>query len=320
MVLGISSSNKRCHGPVWVLPSSGDHGARLMGEPIVDYRVPHVFVTNNLTGWPQWSPNGTMLALNTTNNTAGTGYPAHAPFLLVAHFTALKPSAPLRAVNSQPGAWAIAPTDYHSTFGFDGTRTFTGPGGGTVTVIYGATPGVLSGTWSETYKNYSANGKDFVNGTVTIDETGAGTYTANLTMTGADTGSDHVYYNTSTGGHGTSTLNGHTVTGPSPEQAKKGACPNIQPQEPALRLSVRRTANGAYKIRVTAAVADAGANEAKIDTEPVEDATLTIGGTSAFTNGEGVAVVTVLRSGKLTVSAGDTLKPATVYLRRSSHR
>jgi hypothetical protein len=67
MSLSISSSNKRCHGPIWVLPSSGDQGGSLLGEPIVDYRVPHVFVTNNLTGWPQWSPNGTMLALNTTN-------------------------------------------------------------------------------------------------------------------------------------------------------------------------------------------------------------------------------------------------------------
>ena len=99
MILGISSSNKRCHGPIWVMPSSGDRGGTLSGQPIVDYRVPHVFVTNNLTGWPQWSPNGTMLALNTTNNRAGSGYPAHAPFLLVAHFTATKPTRPARTVS-----------------------------------------------------------------------------------------------------------------------------------------------------------------------------------------------------------------------------
>ena len=45
----------------------------------------------------------TMLALNTTNNEPGSGYPAHAPFLLIAHFTALNPTAPLPAVSSQPG-------------------------------------------------------------------------------------------------------------------------------------------------------------------------------------------------------------------------
>ena len=145
MSLSLSSSNKRCHGPIWVLPSSGDHGAALVGQPIVDYRVPHVFVTNNLTGWPQWSPNGTMLALNTTNNRAGPGYPAHAPFLLVAHFSALKPTRPLRVVNSQPGSWAVAPTAYHPVFGYAGTRTFNGRGGGTVTVDYGLGSGVLSG-------------------------------------------------------------------------------------------------------------------------------------------------------------------------------
>jgi hypothetical protein len=99
MVLPISSSNKRCHGPIWILPSGGDHGAALSGQPIVDYRTPHVFVTNNLTGWPQWSPNGTMLALNTTNNRAGSGYPARAPFLLVAHF--LRERARLRQRDRQ---------------------------------------------------------------------------------------------------------------------------------------------------------------------------------------------------------------------------
>lgn len=132
MSLALSSSNKRSHGPIWVLPSSGDRGGTLAGEPIVDYRVAHVFVTNNLTGWPQWSPDGTMLALNATNNLPGPGYPAHAPFLLVAHFSARKPTRPLRAVSSQPGSWALAPTDYHTVFGYAGTRTFKGPGGGSV--------------------------------------------------------------------------------------------------------------------------------------------------------------------------------------------
>ena len=72
MGLGLNSSNKRCHGPIWVLPASGDRGGALAGQPIVDDRVPHVFVTNNLTGWPQWSPDGTMLALNTTDETRGS--------------------------------------------------------------------------------------------------------------------------------------------------------------------------------------------------------------------------------------------------------
>ena len=125
-------------------------------------------------------------------------------------------------------------------YGFSGTRTFLGRDGGTVTVDYSAGSSVQSGQWSETYARYSDDGKSFVTGTVSIDETaaGVGTYSANLTMTGAHTGSDHVTYNTVTGGHGTSTYDGHTVSGPSAQQAGKSACPAIQPKEPALRVAI----------------------------------------------------------------------------------
>lgn len=323
MSLSLSSSNKRCHGPIWVLPSSGDHGAALLGQPIVDYRVPHVFVTNNLTGWPQWSPNGTMLALNTTNNRAGRGYPAHAPFLLVARFPASKPTRPLRTVSSQPGSWAVAPTEYHPVFGYAGSRTFDGRGGGTVTVDYGLGSSVLSGAWSETYSNYSDNGEDFVNGTVTINETApsAGTYTSNLTMTGAHTGSDHAAINTATGVvHGQSTYDGHTVSGPSAEQAAKGACPSIQPKEPNLHVTATRARQWVYRIKVTSSIAGAGTNEAGVETSPVYHATVALGSVTTYTNRAGVATVKVRDSRRLTVTAGDTLKPTSLSLSLSNGR
>lgn len=318
MSLSLSSSNKRCHGPIWVLPSSGDRGATLAGQPIVDYRVPHVFVTNNLTGWPQWSPDGTMLALNTTNNSAGASYPAHAPFLLVASFTARRPTRPLRALSSQPGSWAVAPTGYHTAFGYAGTRTFNGPGGGRVTVDYGNGSGVLSGEWSETYTNYSDNGKDFVNGTVIIAETGPaqGTYSSNLTMTGAHTGSTHVRLNSAGEVRGTSTYDGHTVSGPSPEQAAKGACPGLQPKEPALRVTLRSLGHGTYRIKVTARVGSMGANEAAIDTQPVYHATVSLGTAKTYTNQAGTTTIKLRHSRKLTVTAGDTLKPRSLTLKR----
>jgi hypothetical protein len=313
MSLSFSSSNKRCHGPIWILPSSGDRGGTLAGQPIVDYRTPHVFVTNNLTGWPQWSPDGTMLALNTTNNTAGTGYPAHAPYLLVARFAARKRTRPLPAVSSEPGAWAVAPTAYHTTFGFGGTKTFAGPGGGTVTVDYGAGMGVLTGQWSESYAHYSDDGKSFVSGTVTIDETGPteGTVAVDLTMTGAHKGSTRVTLNTAGSAAGTSTLDGHTVTGPSPEQAGKGACPSIQPKEPKLRLSVKR-AGAAYRVKVTASVGSMGPNEAHVDTRPVYRATVKVGSRTARTNAAGIAQIKARRGQKLTVTAGNTLAPASL--------
>jgi hypothetical protein len=210
-----------------------------------------------------------MLALNTTNNSAGPGYPAHAPFLLVVHFTALKVTRPLSAVSSQPGLWATTPTAYHPTMGFVGSRTFSGLRGGTAAVTYDG-GSVLSGHWSETYTNYTDDGASFINGTVSINATGAGvgTYTANLTMTGAHTGSDYISYSTITGGHGTSTLDGHTVRGPSPEQAGNGACPAIQPKEPKLYLKVQRRPAGTYRITVTSRVAGTGANEAGVEQRP----------------------------------------------------
>jgi hypothetical protein len=282
-----------------------------------------VFVTNNLTGWPQWSPNGTMLALNTTNNRAGRGYPAHAPFLLVAHFPASKPTRPLRTVSSQPGSWAVAPTEYHPVFGYAGSRTFNGRGGGTVTVDYGLGSSVLSGAWSETYSNYSDNGKDFVNGTVTINETApsAGTYTSNLTMTGAHTGSDHAAINTGTGiVHGQSTYDGHTVSGPSAEQAAKGACPSIQPKEPELHATATRARKWVYTIKVTSSIAGAGTNEAGVETSPVYHATVALGSVTTYTNRAGVATVKVRDSRRLTVTAGDTLKPTSLSLSLSNGR
>lgn len=312
MSLGLSSSNKRCHGPMWVLPSSGDRGGTLAGQPIVDYAVPHVFVTNNLTGWPQWSPDGTRLALNTTSNTAGPGYPAHAPFVLVARFGAMKASKPLPAVSSQPGSWAVAPADYHPATGYSGTRTFNGPGGGTVTVQYGGMPGILSGQWSETYAGYSENGRDFVNGTVSIEATGpeVGSYSANLTMTGAHTGTTQVQMDQGGAVQGKSTYDGHTVSGPSTEQAGKGACPGIQPNKPALRVTARRLAGGrGYRIRVTASVADMGPNEGAVDTQPVYHALVRVGRTRAYTDRRGIALLRV-RGGRVMVGAGDTLAPA----------
>ncbi|MFL9875837.1 TolB family protein [Paraburkholderia megapolitana] len=315
MTAAAIGSNKECHGPMWLLPSSGDQGGTIAGQPIVYYRDPGVHVTNNLVGWSQWSPDGTMLALNTINDSTGTS----APYLLVAHFTAAQPTTPLPTVSSQPGSWASAPGEYHGALGFDGTITLPGPGGGKVTVMYGGLPGegALAGQWSETYAGYSEDGRSFINGTVTIKgSAAAGSYSSHLTMTGAHTGSDDAELILKSGGPGGqahSTYDGNTVTGPTPEEIKGGGCPDMLPKEPALQVTSTDLGNGAYTVKVTVSIAGVGANEATIDTRPVNHATLVLGNATTYTNNEGVATVFLNGSHDLTVTAGDTLVPTSAY-------
>jgi hypothetical protein len=305
-----------CAGPMWLLPSRGDRGGALAGEPIVDYRYPHVHVTDNLSAGSQWSPDGTMIALSTTDDATGGA----APFLLVAHLKALKPTKPLRPVSSAPGSWAPSPINYHGAMGFDGTVTLHGPGGGTVTVDDGGSPGALAGQWTETYHRYSDDGRDFVTGTVAISGSAvAGTVGVHLTMTGADKGSDRTdidFGPNGTSGSARSTYDGQTISGPPPGETgpeyKGGpasACPGRYPKEPALHFKVTRIRHRAYRLKVTTSVAGVGANEAGIDTEPVKHAAIRLGRAITYTNHNGVAIVNVGTHHKLSISAGDTLKP-----------
>jgi hypothetical protein len=325
MSAAAGGGSSECMGPMWLLPSSGDQGGALAGEPIVDYRYPGVHVVDTLAESSQWSPNGTMIALNTMDDPTGQA----APFLLVAHLTAVKPSRPLRAVSSQPGSWAPSPVNYHGAIGHDGTVTLHGPGGGTVTIQYGGSPGGVAGRWSETYANYSDDGRDFVNGTVTITSsnaaTGPGSYTSDLTMTGAHTGSDKADLTMSSNGitgHAESTYNGHTVTGPPPiatgpaaQGGPKSSCPNMLPKEPSLHVTAISLGHGRYRLKVTVRIAGAGANEAAVDVEPVYHAKVRIGRRTIYTNHDGAATVKIERSRRVTISAGDTLKPALANLR-----
>jgi hypothetical protein len=310
-----------CAGPMWLLPSSGDRGGRLAGEPIVDYRYPHVHVTDNLSAGSQWSPDGRMIALSTTDDATGTA----APFLLVAHLGALKPTKPLTPVSSAPGSWAPPPGGYHGTMGFDGTVTLHGPGGGTVTVDDGGAPGALAGQWTETYHRYSDNGRDFVTGTVAISGSAvAGTVAVHLTMTGADTGSDSTNLDfgpNGTSGSARSTYDGRTITGPpagetGPEYkgGPASACPGRYPKKPALHLKATRMRHRRYRLKVTASVPGMGANEAAVDTEPVKHAAIRIGRATIYTNSNGVATVTVGTHHELRISAGETLQPTSGHL------
>jgi hypothetical protein len=326
MVAGAVGGFAGCEGPMWLLPPTGDNGGTLAGQPIVDDKYSGLRVVDNLAGASQWSPNGTMIAL--ASSTDGTARAAP-PSLLLAHLTSLKPTRPVPPVSSQPGSWAPSPTAYHGTMGYTGTVTLRGPGGGTVTASYAPSSlGVFAGDWSETYANYSENGRDFVNGTVTIGGTVlAGTYSEHLKMTGADTGIDNtdLAFSTAVSGHASSTYDGHTITGPpsfairaEPQGGPSSACPSVH--APALRVRMTKLRHGVYRITVTASVAGVGPAETLLDTQPVDGATVKYGRRTTRTNSHGVATVHPPRSQRLHVSAGDTLVPTSVRLIVGSHR
>jgi hypothetical protein len=147
----------------------------------------------------------------------------------------------------------------------------------------------------------------------------AGTVGVHLTMTGADTGSDSTdldFGPNGTSGTAKSTYDGRTITGPPPGETgpeyKGGpasACPSRYPRTPALHFKATRIGHRRYRLRVTASVAGVGANEAAVDTEPVKHARVRLGRATTYTNGRGIAILTVGRHHKITISAGDTLQP-----------
>ena len=67
--------DRQCDLQPWLLPAGGDDNAQLMGQPIQPYTGGDVHAANNVSGWPQWSPDGTEIALNTESYTTNRSAP-----------------------------------------------------------------------------------------------------------------------------------------------------------------------------------------------------------------------------------------------------
>jgi hypothetical protein len=313
---------RQCDLQPWLFPASGDRGATLMGQPIQPYTGGPVHAANNVSGYPQWSPDGTRIALNTESYRTNRS----ARYLLVAHLLDRRPTKPMRVVSSKPGAWAPTPEHYHGAIGSDTTVVLHGHASGTATVTYANPLGVLQGVDSVTYHDYSDNGRDVVNGTNRVSYpasilTGPVDLNSHLTLSGHDHGSSNVDLTfsgtqsvpvTVTGTASTS-YDGTTVTGPPRSPAP---CPNDLPRKPHLALHATRMSRHGHRVlrvHVTARVAGDGRNEAVIEVRPVVDAVVAIAGVRARTSRRGVAYLRVRRSWRghrlrLTATAGDTLR------------
>jgi hypothetical protein len=83
---------------------------------------------------------------------------------------------------------------------------------------------------------------------------------------------------------------------------------------PALQVRVTSLGHGRYKLKVTVSIAGVGPDEATVDTQPVYHATLQLGRARSYTNSAGVAIVRMRKSHRVTITAGDTLKPVSANL------
>ncbi len=119
-------------------------------------------------------------------------------------------------------------------------------------------------------------------------------------------------------GSAISNYGGTTITGiPRAPQA----CPSALPRAPRLAVTAHLARSGAtrlLRLRVTATIRGAGANERGLDTRAVEGALIRLGGALARTDTRGQAILTVpARStgrAKISVTAGDTLSRAIVFV------
>jgi hypothetical protein len=321
-------NNIACGGVMWLMPGDGDRGG-MVGQPIV---AADAHMHDNVVGYPIWSPDGTKLAMHALKDGAGLFTGDHPGYLAVAELAARKPTKPLPVVSSDVGDWAPAPADWHPVFGFNGTVTLNGPGGGTVKVTYGGNFGALGGTYSETFTDFSEDGKSFLNGIRTITVTGIGLGNvrdeAKLTLTGEHTGSlDKDLHmvrgsdpNATPEYEGTSTVtyDGTTVTGPPSWLNTKGACPERLPKMPQLNATARRLSKKWYAIKVTASQGGMGQNERVVDTRPVTQARIETRGKDAYTNDQGIGIVKARgnphQPTTVKVTAGETLAPTTLTI------
>ena len=326
--------DRQCDLQPWLLPAHGDRDAQLLGQPIEPYTGGDVHAANNVTGYPQWNPNGTEIALNTESYTTNRS----APYLLIAHLVARKPTKPLPVVNSTPGSWAPGPLDYHGVIGATTQVVLHGLASGTATVTYANPDGLISGMDTVTYHDYSDNGYDIVNGTTEINNvnilTGPITLKSQLTLSGRDSGYSRIDVQFSgiqkipekVSGTAVDNYDGTTISGP---PAVPQPCPKALPRPPRTALTVTTTHRADHlvlRVHVTATIDGAGLNEAQTDTRPVIDALIKAAGRSTHTNARGYATLTLPNPAptkiRVTETAGDTLRGTSrvIHARNASRR
>ncbi len=282
-------NNRRCMNEPWLMNmAAGQQRGGYSGQPIV------IDPSWTIRGW-SWFPDSTRAVINEQQRpdaVTGPGAPDTAWRTSIISFPTRSASTPLEPVHQDPAAiakWSVPIKDFNPMMGRQAPlRVLKGKHSGTATLEYLGIYAV--GSYSVSYKNYSDDGKTFLNGTEKIAITSALTkaeWSANLTSTGERTGylkgSIKIGAQNKFSGDVTSEINGVKYAGV-PTQAD---CPTIT----APKLTITASGQG---VRVTATVPEDG------QPRPVRGVTVTAGQTSATTDEQGYA--------QLAFSPGDTVE------------
>ncbi|WP_275571739.1 hypothetical protein [Mycolicibacterium vanbaalenii] len=293
-------NNRRSMNEPWLMNlDAGQQQGGYSGQPIV------IDPDWTIRGW-SWFPDSTRALINEQqrpDTVTGGGAPDTPWRVSIISFPSREATTPLPPVHQDPDAiaeWSVPVKEYKPMMGRQDTRVLKGTHSGTATLRYS---GIFAfGTYSVTYKNYSDDGKTFINGTEKVkikNPMGDSVWSADLTSTGERTGYLKGKINIGKGnafsGEVASEINGITYSGV-PTQAD---FPTIE--QPQLAVS----ASG-DRLRVTATVAEDS------QARPVRGATVTIGSVTATTDEQGYV--------QLPFAPGDTVTANAGGFRSASHQ
>ena len=167
-----SHAGFQCDLTPWLLPSSGDDGGRLVGQPLAPYSGGKSYVANNLEGSPIWSPNSTEVLLQERSYGPQPTAPVPQPVLSAIPEPATDRQAGRSAGQAaargqlQRGQVGAEPSQGRHRVRSSGHGHVHGRASGTAAIIY--TGNILSSADSVTYHHFSDDGQSFADGTETI--------------------------------------------------------------------------------------------------------------------------------------------------------
>jgi hypothetical protein len=298
----------QCNLSPWLLPATGDEGGSLMGQPI-DVYGDGLTASDNVVGRYVWSPDSTQVLLTEKTRTPPPGQ--QIPNRLAIARLSRTPTNAVPASPSTVGSWAPPAAQYAGPLATGRTIGVSGDRGGHATITYSGSLGHNAAT-KVVYEGFTDDGETFVDGTIDISSLDQRwKLSGYVTVSGAHTGRLEMDLTLDNAAklpvkQGTiSAVYDGKVAPPLPDL---GPCYDKLPRASPLSLKVTRKGRRIQAI-VTADVYG--------DVRPVAGAVVRAGSSSARTDGNGVATITLMkRDGnvEITATAGDTFVAATQML------